>query len=692
MRSYIGTIGLGLLLGLSLTSSAWALGISRGPMLQAPGRSEMMIVFDLDQQSAAELHYGPSGGALNQVAASPETRRHKVSLTGLQAGTSYQYQVWAGGAPLSEIFSFQTAPNPGEAFNFIVFGDTRSNHNVHAVLISLMQRHDFSFFVNSGDLVSDGEEAGQWVTYFDIQTPVLAEHPLFPVIGNHDEHEGNAALYVDAFEISTASSGEEEYYSATYGNVHLTVLDHHVNVTPQWLCVGLLFMSDCFTSKQLAWLETDLAMAQADPTIDHIIVTVHIGPYSSKDGRNGSAQMRALLPVFQQYGVDLILSGHDHYYMRGLSGNGIPYVISGGGGAGLYECNNDNSWLYPHTTEVKNMVHHYILVKVVGPQMSFTVYDLDDREIDRFEIGARPACVVDEDCSGDPPVSCDGHWECIHYECSWICDPDQVCETDEDCTGDPPAPCDGHWECIDSECRWICEPGAPCETDEDCVGEPSTPCDSGVGHWICTPNKTCLYICDEVGECVTDEDCRDLEPYNDCPMGFYWCKDHVCDWECPPLPDGDAGGGDADGGEGGSPVDGDEGPAPCTPGSTRCDGNWVVTCNGSGSGWDRTEDCGEAGCEVGVCLSPDDGQGSPDGGSGDGNGPSGGSGTGGAGASGEGEGDKPAGEGAGAQADASGWGGSSDTGCRSPGSPAFLLTAFVLLAGLWLLRRRPGWR
>jgi len=551
-------------LALLFASPAWAAEIARGPFLQQPSPTGMMVAWRFDAEAAGEVRYGSLGGALDKSAASPSAVNHRVQLTGLAPGGDYQYQVYSGGEAKSEVFSFRTAPNPGEGFRFAILGDTRSGHVQHQTLVDLMAREEFDFYLNSGDLVSDGETSDLWDVFFEIEAALLRQHAFFPTIGNHDEEEdGTAGNYVASFEVSPASSGVEEYYSFDYGNVHFTVVDGFVHVNSNWLCPDLLFLEECLNGEQQAWLEADLAAAQANAAIDHIIVMTHMGPYSSKEGRNGWGAMRNLMPLFQQYGVDLVLSGHDHYYERGVSGNGIRYMVSGGGGAGLYDCNSPNTWLYPHSVDFSRMVYHYVLVEVAGSLMTFIAKDIDGNEIDSFEIGTPPACTEDADCAGPPGGSCEGSWKCNHFECAWVCDPGQSCESAEDCTRPPPDPC------------------------ED-------------GHWECPPQRICQWVCPSQPECQTDEDCRDKPAYDDCPGGYYICEDKICDWMCP-SPDGDNADGDEDAASDGDvPIDGDD--AVCVAGARRCEGNVVVRCLDDGSGWVRVESCGALECRDGACV------------------------------------------------------------------------------------------
>jgi len=186
-------------------------------------------------------------------------------------------------------------------------------------------------------------------------------------------------------------------------------------------------MEDCFNTEQVAWLEADLEAAANNPDIDHIFVFTHIGPYSSKEGRTGNAHMRRLLGTFLNYGVTMIVSGHDHYYEHGLSSVGIPYIISGGGGAPLYDITSQS--IDPHDVYFNESIHHYVLIEVVDTYVRVTAKTPDGRVLETFDLGVRPECIEDSECFDAPrPEGCEfGVASCVDYACSFDCpepDPD----------------------------------------------------------------------------------------------------------------------------------------------------------------------------------------------------------------------------------------------------------------------------
>jgi hypothetical protein len=98
---------------------------------------------------------------------------------------------------------------------------------------------------------------------------------------------------------------------------------------------------------------------------------------------------RFLLPLFEMYGVDLVLNGHDHLYERSQK-NGVYYVVTGGGGAPLY---NINSVENPYQ-QMAMSVNHYVTLDVERTAMTLTAIDADGKTIDWFKMPLAPETVA----------------------------------------------------------------------------------------------------------------------------------------------------------------------------------------------------------------------------------------------------------------------------------------------------------
>jgi len=498
MRS--SSIALCLFLLFLIPVSSRAADLVIGPFLQDLRTDGVTVVWETDEPSAGVLEYGETVEYGSGSASGTSKTHHEVRLVGLMPATAFHYRVNVDGQPAGKAGSFVTAPTDTTPFTFLSYGDNRSDHDAHALVVSRMLQHQAPFVINTGDMVSDGPDEEHWLKFFEIEADLVIDTPLFYTIGNHEEEDHEAPEpFIRLLVPPKAAEDHPTYYSFDYSNSHFIVLDGHAEVEAGVNCIFRInAFEECFDEDQMAWLKADLQAANADETVMHVIVITHVGPYSSKKGRSGSAQMRALLPLFAENKVSLIISGHDHYYEHGLTNNGINYVITGGGGAPLYETKGTvGATAYPHKIMVSTSVHNFINVYVAGPQIEVTAYEADGTEIEEFEIGPKPDCVLAQDCEPFETGSCEGEWQCNpNFKCQWVCDQAKSCITPDEC-GDPPGDrCEGQWECLDNTCQWMCD------TEPDCV---------------------------------SDDDCMGRAGLSECQDGYFACMDGMCEWTCPPV-------------------------------------------------------------------------------------------------------------------------------------------------------------
>lgn len=118
------------------------------------------------------------------------------------------------------------------------------------------------------------------------------------------------------------------YYSMSYSHVHFIVISSEHPIDPP--------------SRQYKWLEEDLKKVDRSKT-PWIILTFHQSPYSTTKSRYpGNRIMRNIETLLLRYGVELVLTGHDHNYevsckvFNEQCGRGPVYLITGTAGAGLY--------------------------------------------------------------------------------------------------------------------------------------------------------------------------------------------------------------------------------------------------------------------------------------------------------------------------------------------------------------------
>ncbi len=147
---------------------------------------------------------------------------------------------------------------------------------------------------------------------------------FYPSPGNHDYMgTGDLSEYLAYFtlpgvdDISSRTSGMENYYDFVRGPVHFFVLDSQAVVD-----------SSANEAAQKDWLQEGLAQS----TSPWQIVYFHHSPYTS--GLNASTPFMRW--PFAAWGADAVISGHHHVYER-IHANGTVYFVDGLGGASTYD-------------------------------------------------------------------------------------------------------------------------------------------------------------------------------------------------------------------------------------------------------------------------------------------------------------------------------------------------------------------
>ena len=331
-----------------------------GPYLQSPNLSEIVVVWEVDQASPGEVAFGRVGGELVvESDASPPRRHHEVVLTGLEPGTSYRYQVRLDGAPLAPERTFQTWPAGGdEGLRFAVLGDTQTGHTIHRSIVERIASWEPDFVLHTGDLVADGTSTADWLTFFDLEAPLLAQRLLFPTLGNHDMGPDNLFAFFDP-------PGSQPWYTFQVGPARFITLQIDGR------------QSYDEGSEQYRWLEALLE----ENELPWVIVWFHMPPFSASSERPEEVSIRQeLVPLFDRYAVDLVLNGHDHNYQRYEVGH-VTYIVTGGGGGNLHAAAPEADGLGAYA-----MAHHFVGIRIQAGTLTGEAIAPDGSVIDRFSI------------------------------------------------------------------------------------------------------------------------------------------------------------------------------------------------------------------------------------------------------------------------------------------------------------------
>ncbi|RPI28533.1 MAG: hypothetical protein EHM61_04755 [Acidobacteria bacterium] len=239
--------------------------------------------------------------------------------------------------PYRDKFDFQKQiarlPEPGSSFRFVAMGDSRSNPQVWAAIIKHIGSLDPkpAFVINTGDVVLRGYTQ-EYLEYF---LPPLEKMdiPLFVTPGNHDDGDNGLAL-----EYRSLFGDQSLNYFFDYGKWRFVFVDTSSSVQPP--------------EKTLDWLEQTLAGTPKDYSIlvstHKPIANIEKWAYHAWEPEP-SARFAQLMT---RHKVKQVFVGHIHAYSTATF-DGVPYTITGGGGAGLHDRYGP-----------QGNVHHYIICDV----------------------------------------------------------------------------------------------------------------------------------------------------------------------------------------------------------------------------------------------------------------------------------------------------------------------------------------
>jgi predicted MPP superfamily phosphohydrolase len=383
---------------------------------------------------------------------------YRAVLPNLQFNKQYYYRVRMNDSIVAAA-SFSTRPTKYSS-RFVVFGDCGIGTAAQAGVAFQTYLQKPEFVLITGDNVYQRGRASEYIkNYFPyfIATeaspakgaPLMSSVPFYVVVGNHDVGAADLNTYPDglsyfyyydlprnapAFKQTVTAKGKPERiaefkkatetrypnmanYSFDHGNVHIVCVDANIYMKP-------------FEQDFLNWLEADLKSSKAKWKI----VNYHQPGFNSSNSHYSQQWMRAVSPLFERSGVDLVLSGHVHNYQRShplkfapnLSSAGKPvidstgkvdgtftldttfdgkknttpkgilYIVTGAAGAGLYDTafsNQPGKWVHapqanwvPFTARLISHIHSFSLVETAGSKLTFKQLDVEGKLIDEITI------------------------------------------------------------------------------------------------------------------------------------------------------------------------------------------------------------------------------------------------------------------------------------------------------------------
>lgn len=327
--------------------------------------------------------------------------RYEAVIGGLNQRTEYRYMI-GNGLQWSRPREFRTAPDKpdswmenntkiqSEAVTFLYLGDaqfasSKRNGKRWSRMLQIAGRKnpDAAFGLIGGDLINSGEKLREWQLFFEMAEPLFSRIPLMSTMGNHETRKvkkryGQLMALPengpgrDSGESTAAEEMAEEFYSFNYGNCHIVSLNSSV------------FLENRAEAEQKLqeiqrWLQEDLNSAG----VKWKIVMLHHPPYGvASKGRIYEELRKAWCSVFSATGVDLVLCGHQHLYLRTEEIGGVTYIMGNSGPRRSRYFKGDNVPDYVKRLDVDSS--NYQVVTATQEELRVASFNQEGRVIDRW--------------------------------------------------------------------------------------------------------------------------------------------------------------------------------------------------------------------------------------------------------------------------------------------------------------------
>ena len=237
-------------------------------------------------------------------------------------------------------------PNKPDSLRFAIIGDSgtggQAQYDVARQMVEWRTLFPFEFVLMMGDNLYGGDKPKDYQQKFEIPYKPLMDAGVkfYASLGNHDD--ANQRFYKN-FNMN----GERYYTFRPKLGIRFFALD-----------------SNYMDRAQLAWLQEQLRSSGSEWKIFFF----HQPLYSSGDRHGSDEQLRAVLePLFVQFGVSVVFSGHDHFYERIKPQKGIYYFVSGAGG----QLRRGNIRTTDLTAKGFDQDNHFMILEIAGDEMYF---------------------------------------------------------------------------------------------------------------------------------------------------------------------------------------------------------------------------------------------------------------------------------------------------------------------------------
>lgn len=349
--------------------------VARGPYVQRVDDSSARVIWRTNVAAPSALSYSDGTSSTSVRDPTPRTD-HSVLIGPLPSFTRITYTL---GYPTPKTGDFQTCAASPATLRLDAVGDMGGGSTPEKDIANLVAADHPDLVAAMGDDVYptglDQDFPARLLTPY---AAALRGSAYVTTFGNHEYYDPGAAASRRAY----SQPGNETFFSFDCSGVHVAVVDAYQPYGPG--------------TAQYQWLAGDLATT----TQPWKIVVLHVPPYSSSVAGAAPGSSGVLDPLYERYGVRLVLAGHSHNYERTNAINGVTYVVDGGGGNGL----NSFSGTPPSWSAYRAAEYSYVRFTITPDQLVGTEVRRDGTTGDTFTIAGPVATLPDTVIDSAPPA------------------------------------------------------------------------------------------------------------------------------------------------------------------------------------------------------------------------------------------------------------------------------------------------
>jgi len=248
-------------------------------------------------------------------------------------------------------------PNRKDSLHFAVIGDSgtgeRNEYEVARQMVAFRAKFPYAMVLMMGDNLYGGESPQDFKAKFEepYKDLLAAGVKFYATLGNHDDPKQR---FYKPFNMN----GQRYYTFKPNDRVRFFVLD-----------------SNYMDPEQLNWLAKELKGSNSPWKICFF----HHPLYSSGKQHGSDVDLRRFLePLFLEYGVKVVLAGHEHFYERLKPQKGIYYFISGGSA----KLRRDNIARTNLTAKGFDQDNHFMLMEIDGDTLFYQTISRPGATID----------------------------------------------------------------------------------------------------------------------------------------------------------------------------------------------------------------------------------------------------------------------------------------------------------------------